>query len=522
MELFTLTDIIKNSADFYPNNEAFKCEDTSVSYKELDVKTSQLAKCLIDSGVKKGDRIGIYLNRCIETAIAIYGILKAGAAYVPLDFSAPHQRTRFLIHNCSIAFLVTSNKQKRKIASLLDGSLSLKGIIGLTHDMPVKTISWDIVFNINLKNYQATKIIEDDLAYVMFTSGSTGTPKGIMHTHRSGLNYAKLSADLYRINSNDRIANHAPINFDISTFGYFSAPLAGASTVIITDAHTKFPVSLAKLMEKEKLTIWYSVPLALVQILLSGALDKINLNSLRWVLFGGEVFGLKYLEELIKKWPNAMFSNVYGPAEVNQCTYFNFNSISNVNSHLPIGKVWGNTEFKILDNDDKEVVKGEKGILVIRSGTMMQGYFNNESLTYQSFYKEQNTANLVLKYYRTGDVVYENEDNDLVFAGRNDRQVKIRGFRIELDEIESILLKHPSVKEGSVMVVEREDNNSMVYAAILLFPETITSSTELKAFCKLHLPVYAVPDQIQIFESLPRTSSEKIDRNALIKLITKQ
>ena len=139
MELFTLTDIIKNSADLYPNNEAFKCGDTSVSYKQLDVKTSQLAKCLVDSGIKKGDRVGIYLNRCIETVIAIYGILKAGAAYVPLDFTAPHQRTRFLINNCGIEFLVTSDKQKRKITALLDGSLSLKGIIGLSEDMPVKT-----------------------------------------------------------------------------------------------------------------------------------------------------------------------------------------------------------------------------------------------------------------------------------------------------------------------------------------------------------------------------------------------
>lgn len=521
MELFTLTDIIKNSTALYPDNEAFKCDNISLSYKELDIKTNQLAKYLIDSGIKKGDRVGIYLNRCIETAIAIYGILKAGAAYVPLDFTAPHSRTRFFIDNCGIEFLVTSKNQKRKITSLLDGDSSLKAIIGLDQDLPIKTTSWDFVFNTSLKNYKAPKITEDDLAYIMFTSGSTGTPKGIMHTHRSGLSYAKLSANLYKVNSNDRVANHAPINFDISTFGYFTAPLAGASTVILSDAHTKFPVSLANLMEKEKLTIWYSVPLALTQILISGALDKVNLNSLKWVLFGGEVFALKYLKELIEKWPNATFSNVYGPAEVNQCTYYNFNALSEINSQLPIGKVWGNTEFKILDNNDKQVAKGKKGILAIKSVTMMQGYWDNDVLTQQSLYTEYNDANLELKYYRTGDIVFKNEDDDLVFVGRNDRQVKIRGFRIELNEIEFILLKHPSVKEASVIVTELEKNKKELYAAIILFPETSTSIKELTSFCKSHLPLYSVPNHIKILKNLPKTSSEKIDRNAIINTLIK-
>jgi acyl-coenzyme A synthetase/AMP-(fatty) acid ligase len=308
------------------------------------------------------------------------------------------------------------------------------------------------------------------------------------------------------------VANHAPINFDISTFGYFSAPLSGASTVIITDAHTKFPVSLANLMEREKLTIWYSVPLALVQILLSGMLDKINLNNLRWVLFGGEVFGLKYLEKFMEKLPNAIFSNVYGPAEVNQCTYYNFNSITTLDSHLPIGKIWYDAEYKILNTDDKEVAKGEKGVLVVKTNTMMKGYWKNDELTAQSLYIDLNNA----KYYRTGDVFYENEYGNLFFVGRNDRQTKIRGFRIELDEIESVLLKHPSVKDASVIIVELENNQMELYAAILLLAETNVSATELKSYCKSHLPVYSVPDQIQIFDTLPRTSSGKIDRNVLM------
>ncbi len=519
MELFTLTDIIKNSTALYPDNEAFKCNDISVSYKELDIKTNQLAKCLTDLGVKKGDRVGIYLNRCIETSIAIYGILKAGAAYVPLDFTAPHSRTQYLLNNCGIEFLVTSKSQKRRIALLPDDDFSLKGIIGLNQDLPVNRISWDFVFNSNVESFTHPKITEGDLAYVMFTSGSTGDPKGIMHTHGSGLNYAKLSANLYKINSSDRVANHAPINFDISTFGYFSAPLAGASTVIIPDAHTKFPMSLANLMEKEKITIWYSVPLALIQILLSGALDKISLNSLRWVLFGGEVFGLKYLKEFTQRWPNVTFSNVYGPAEVNQCTYYNFNSLSKTDAQLPIGKVWDNTEFKILDDNDKEVVKGEKGILVIRSGTMMKGYWNNEELTKTSVYEEEIAPTFSHVYYRTGDLVKLNENEDLIFLGRKDRQIKLRGYRIEIDEIENKILLFDNVIEVAVVLVNNGSEEKELMATVLIKPNTSVLSEEIKKYCQKHLPIYAVPSRIEILESFPRTSSGKVNRKKIEEIL---
>jgi amino acid adenylation domain-containing protein len=516
MELFTLTHIIENSAEKYPNKEAFKCEDISISFSELDIKTNQLAKYLTDSGVKKGDRVGIYLNRCLETAIAIYGILKAGAVYVPLDFTAPHPRTRFLIDNCDISFLITSPKLKSKVKSLVDYDSSLKGIIGQIQDISLNNISWEAIFDIDLKDYKPIKVLEHDLAYIMFTSGSTGAPKGIMHTHNSGLNYAKLSAELYSVTTNDRIGNHAPIHFDISTFGYFSSPLEGASTIIVTDAHTKLPISLSQLIAKEKLTIWYSVPLALIQILQAGILDKLNMESLRWVLFGGEVFGLKYLRELMRKWPNANFSNVYGPAEVNQCTYYNFNTFSEQTQQLPIGQVWRNTDFKILDDSDIPVANGEKGKLVISSGTMMKGYWNNEVLTKKSFYIDNLDSGLELVYYRTGDVVFEDENGVLFFSGRDDRQVKLRGYRIELDEIESVFINHPDVNEAAVIITD-EGGDREVYAAILLIPDKNITIKDLRQHCKSNLPTYAIPDTIEIFENLPKTSSGKIDRKMIVK-----
>ncbi len=162
----------------------------------------------------------------------------------------------------------------------------------------------------------------DDPAYIMYTSGSTGDPKGIVHSHSSGLSYALMAARLYDLNPDDRLSNLPPLHFDQSVFDYFSGCAAGACTVIIPEAYAEqLPASLSELIQRERLTIWYSVPHALIQMLLHGVLGKRDLSALRCVLYGGEPFPPKYLTKLMAAWPEARFCNVYGPAEVNQCTF---------------------------------------------------------------------------------------------------------------------------------------------------------------------------------------------------------
>jgi len=507
----TLPNFIENSANLFPNKEAFRFGKSSLTYTDLNHKTNQLAKHLVDSGVQKGDRVGIYMNRCLETAIAIYGILKAGAAYVPINPVAPRSRVQFLIDDCGIQFLVTVPKQKKRINKLLEQETALKQVIGITDSLDGTSISWTSIFSIAMNGYQKVAILSDDLAYVMYTSGSTGTPKGIMHTHKSGMAYAQLSSELYGVKPEDRVANHAPIHFDISTFGYFSAPFASATTIIIPDAHTNLPASLGALIAEEKISIWYSVPLALSQLLLSGVLDTYDFSSIRWVLFGGESFTIKYLKRLMKKWPQANYSNVYGPAEVNQCTYYNFSSNIILEDYLPIGAVWNETEFKVIDENENQVEKDSAGELVICSTTMMKGYWNNAALTSKSLFTDKVEENIEKKYYRTGDIVRHDAKNNLVFLGRKDRQVKIRGYRIELDEVEAVLNGHHAVEESTVCVIENENNEKILTAAVILMFGLPTESKELISYCRSKLPTYAIPHRIEIFENFPRTGSGKID-----------
>lgn len=506
----------------FPEKEAFRCGSDSLTFSEMNAKMNQLAFLLGSYGIKKGDRVAILMNRCLESALAVYGIMKAGAVFVPLDPLAPDGRISFLLRDCGIKCLVTTPLQKKAVLRQLGETSMLEAVIGLQVDGVRNSCSWDEVFSIIPDSHKPVNILEQDLAYIMYTSGTTGTPKGIMHTHYSGLSYARLSADLYEVTPDDRVGNHAPLYFDISTFGYFTAPLAGATTVIIKDAYTKLPASLSGLIEEEKLTIWYSVPLALVQLLLHGVLENRDLSALRWVLFGGEHFSAKYLASLMAMWPQARFSNVYGPAEVNQCTYFNLETPPGIDHPIPIGQVWGNTEYKILSDDDSVAAPGTAGELVIRSATMMKGYWNNPDLSRKSFYRTTDAAGQDQLFYRTGDLVKTDDSGWLVLLGRKDSQVKIRGYRVELDEIEAILKMHPGVQDAVVITTEKHDGEKELLAAVIPMPESNAEQAELLKHCRNILPPYAVPQRILVVPAFPRTRSEKIDRRQIKELLSEQ
>jgi amino acid adenylation domain-containing protein len=359
--------------------------------------------------------------------------------------------------------------------------------------------------------------MEHDLAYIMYTSGSTGTPKGLMHTHYSGLSYARMSMSTYDLQHQDRLSNHSPLHFDMSTFDYFSGPMAGATTVIIPEEYTKLPASLSKLMESERLTIWYSVPFALIQLLLRGVLDARDLSSLRWVLFGGEPFPPKHLRALMAQWPHASFSNVYGPAEVNQCTFYLVPPIpEDSDEPIPIGEMCANAEGLVVDGDDQAVSPGQVGELLVRAPTMMRGYWSRPELNRKVFYRRLAFPDYEEVFLRTGDLVRLRQDGtNYDFLGRKDRQIKTRGYRVELDEVEAALLAHSGVEEAAVFAVPDSEGSQQVQAAVIPRRTAEHTLADLKKHVSGLVPWYAVPTKIDVMPSFPRTSSGKIDRRRL-------
>ncbi|MEM7571963.1 MAG: amino acid adenylation domain-containing protein [Bacteroidota bacterium] len=523
---YLLTHLVDDTAAQSPDQLAFRFGNQALTYAELARQSNQLANLLRAEGVERGDRVGIYLNRCLETAVAVYGILKAGAAFVPLDPAQPVARTQYLLDNCTIKILLTNKSQRRRLPDLLTNPGPLQLVIGGEAAWTGRKLPWAAIQSMT-DSTPEVRILSDDLAYIIFSSGSTGQPKGIMHSHRSGLAYARLSVDLYGVKATDVIGNFCALHFDQCTFGYFSSMLAGATTIIVSDAHTKFPVSLLQLIEQEKMTIWYSVPLVMTQMIQSGALAKHDLSALRWVKFGGEAFSPHQLVQLMAHMPNAIFSNVYGPAEVNQCTFYHIDEPPSPEAPIPLGEVWDDTEILILDAADEPVTAGEVGELLVRSSTRMLGYWRDPERTERSFFQHRKSGGPVQIFYRTGDLVCTSAGRSvaeiprsrdvLLFMGRKDRQIKTRGYRVELEEVESILNAQPGVLEAAVYPIKNGPEGLLIHA--LVVSDQSLEPPAIKQGMALHLPAYSIPAEIRFVQALPRTDAGKIDRRSLQTLL---
>jgi acyl-coenzyme A synthetase/AMP-(fatty) acid ligase len=293
--------------------------------------------------------------------------------------------------------------------------------------------------------------------------------------------------------------------------------MAGATTVIIPEDYTKLPASLSKPMETERLTIWFSVPFALIQLLLRGVLEARDLSSLRWVKFAGEPFPTKHLRALMAQWPHARFSNAYGPTEVNVVTFYHVPPLpEDSDEPIPIGGMCPNAEGLVVDDDDQEVTPGEVGELLVRAPTMMRGYWGRPDLNQKVFYRQSIFPDYEVVFLRTGDLVRLREDGkNYDFLGRKDRQVKTRGYRVELDEVEAALLAHSGVEEAAVFAVPDGEGSQQVQAAVIPRRDTEPTLADLKKHASGLLPWYAVPVQIDVMRSFPRTSTGKIDRRRL-------
>ncbi len=505
-EVRFMPDILQQAAQAYPDKVALHDEKERVSFAEWDARCNRLAHTLRDHGAGRGDRVGLMVNKSTRSAVGIYGIMKSGAAYVPIDPRARREQVEYIVRKCGIRHLVTEPDK----AAILDG-MEIDTAIGLdAATAGTRGVPWEAVEQMPA---QAPEIgfKTSDVAYIIFTSGSTGTPKGIVHTHESALAFASAAADLYQVTSRDVLSNHSHLHFDMSTFDFFSGPLRGAGLVIFSDAHMRFPASLAELIEQERITVWYSVTTALVELASRGDLQQRDLDSLRLVIFGGEVFPPDHLNALMQILPRARFSNIYGPAECNGCTYFHVPSLPNAYRErpVPIGKPIADATLLIVDENGESTDEGE---LLVHARTNMQGYWDDPEKTAAAFETRDENGKSI-RYLKTGDLVRKGEDGNLEYLGRRDRQIKLRGFRIELDGVEAVLGRHPAVVECAVWVAADE---TCLWAAAVPGPdESEIDSRTLTRYLGQHLPAYAVPRKVHLVEEMPRTGSGKISRLAL-------
>jgi amino acid adenylation domain-containing protein len=521
-----LHEILVNSANENKRKLAARCGSESITYGELDELSNKLCHCLLDHGVQVGDRVCIYLDKSINSLISIFGILKAGAVYVPLDPGAPHNRIETIINDSNpTAILSVSSKIMKIVDKLRQKDLLI--LFDNTDNVVTRpnsgfTIQWSKVLQYT-GCYNQPQVIENDPAYILYTSGSTGMPKGVVISHRSSFVFVEWACNKFRLLPGDVISNHAPLHFDLSIFDLFSTIMSGGTIILISPEISLFPHNLASLISKSQINVWYSVPSMLVKMVLYGKLEKLDFSNLRLILFAGEVFPTKYLKKLIEIIPHASFYNLYGPTETNVCTYYKVDK-HNVHDPLPIGKPCPYNRLTLSHNEAvKEIATSNQfdstgrnvldvGELCVQGPNVMSGYWGKE-----------NSDKLEQGLYHTGDLVKKSiNDNYFIYLTRIDGMIKSRGYRIEIEEIESVLHNHPDIKRSVIVPVPDLESTNLLHAFIV--PEDSANQGEaisekmIKNYCSKYLPRYMVPAFITFCSEIPETHNGKVNRIKLKEL----
>jgi amino acid adenylation domain-containing protein len=490
-----------------PDSLALVDGERQLTYAELDRAANQLAQHLIGLGVRRGDRVALYLDKSADSIIAIYAVLKAGAAYVPLDPQAPTSRLAYITTNAGVRVLLTGVEKVDAVGELREHAQTITDAVVLN----------DPQFRGELaaRTARAPSVtaIEDDLAYILYTSGSTGVPKGVMLSHRNCLAFVKWAVAEFGVTADDRLSSHAPLHFDLSTFDLYAAALAGAPVVLVPPQTSVFPSQVRTFIDEQGITVWYSVPSILTMLVLRGGLTTESCPGLRTILFAGEVFPTRYLRQLTELLPHVRFANLYGPTETNVCTWHEVRPLGDGDETIPIGRAIDGVDVYALNDAGQRAGVGEEGELYVRGPTVMQGYLGDRDKTAARLVPDPLGDIIQQPTYRTGDLVVLTEGGVYRFLGRRDEQIKSRGYRIELGDIETAIYSHPAVSECAVVAVPDElvTNRLLAYVSLR---EPLEAGA-LAGFCADRLPHYMVPERFEFADELPRTSTGKVDRRAL-------
>ena len=527
---YLLQQLLTDSAARAPERPAVAVGERRLSYRELDRLSNQVARALLAQGVAPGDRVGIFAPKSAAAIVAVYGALKAGACYVPLDPKSPAPRLTAIMADSGIAVVLADQATARTAAAMADSVPQLRSVVvtgphwgreaapgpesGPGPRDPA-IVPWDAVLAEPDGAVAADQAIDADLAYILYTSGSTGTPKGVMISHRASLTFVEWAAACTGLTEQDRVCSPAPLHFDLSVFDLFAACKATACMAVVPEMTAMFPAKLAQWIERDQISVWYSVPSVLTMLVTYGNLRGFDLSRLRAIIFAGEVFPAKHLNGLMAELPHARFLNWYGPTETNVCTWYEVPAGSaGLTAPVPIGKACANTDaFGVTDDGGRVSKPGEEGELYVRGSGLMRGYWGDPGKTGRMLVRNPFQSAYDEIAYRTGDLVTLDDEGNFVFLGRRDGMVKTRGYRVELGEVETALYGHPAIREAVVLPVPDELLGSRLRAFISADGDL--SREEVLDHCRRRLPAYMVPDVVEFREALPRTSTDKIDRALL-------
>ncbi|MBF5043130.1 D-alanine--poly(phosphoribitol) ligase [Aggregicoccus sp. 17bor-14] len=525
MKRGSLFDLVCEGAARVPRSKpALLTATGSLSYGALLDGARGIAATLREAGVPPGARVGLCLEKGPGAVQALLGALAAGCAYVPLDPRSPPARCAAIARNCELAALVVDVPHLQHLPTLLEG-LSPRIVLVDGAEPSQLALARENPFLPPLLPLQAAaqhppaalpELRPEQVAYLLYTSGSTGTPKGVVHTHGSGIAFTRWVQRTFRTGPQDVFSSHAPLHFDLSISDLFAALGSGASVRLFSSVEAMLPPHLVRTVRQLGITVWYSVPSVLTQMMEAGGLEQGGLPSVRVLLFAGEVFPTPQLRRLRRAVPHAQLWNLFGPTETNVCTAYQVpEELPPGDAPIPIGHTCTGLESFVLDDEGREIRDDREGTLWVRGPHLMQGYWADPARTHATL--QPDPRGVPGLAYCTGDRVRREPDGAFRFHGRRDHQVKTRGFRVELGEIEAALAAHPEVLEAVAVPLPDPQLGNRIVASVLLRTGGQVEPQALRAFCAERLPAYMVPERIAVHGELPRTSTSKADRTALKK-----
>ena len=516
----TLPSFLDATASRHGARPALSMDDRVLTYAQLDASANRVANSLIRQGVRTGDRVALWMPKSLEAIVSIWGILKAGAAFVPVDPGAPVSRLATIARDCEIRALVTAMDLADDLQNEFGAAAPMRAVLYSGNGAsPLDRARWSsLTWNeVEAESAEPPSVhIDDDaLALVQYTSGSAGAPKGVAISHRALVGQAEWTVTAFGLSSEDRIPGYTPLSSAMSTFEIFGGVRAGATVYPVPPRLAPFPSAVARSWSDQQITALYAVASVLQMLLSGGNLGAFDLSALRTILIGGEHLAVQRLNELMRLLPHARFFIVYGRTEAKLRSIHEVKFPPAEIDTRTIGKTAADTRLLVLDEKENQVADGAIGELWIAGPGLMLGYYGLPEMTAEVLRTVRiGPADSVLAC-RTGDIVRRRADGTLELLGRADQQIKVRGHRVELAEIEAALCRHPAVQAAVAIGVPDPETGNRLKAIVVLKNGSAADQQTLRRHCAAELPPYMVPEAIEFRASLPLMSNGKVDRRSL-------
>lgn len=515
----TLNQLFEEAVLVHKDRRALAFEEKELSYSELNKRANQCAHTLLEQGIRPGENVAILAQRSMEMVVAILGVLKAGAVYIPIDLSQPLNRINQIIDSVQPQYAVIYGLDSKSLESIARANASIESFLDLEADSPNNQVSLPLISLKQIQTEAETNpeqiATSDDIAYVIHTSGSTGVPKGVIVKHRPVINVIEWLNRKYKVSPEDRLLFITSIGFDLSVYDIFGILAAGASLQIAKKEEIQDPRVLAELIPKYSISIWDSTPGTLNQTLPYLAEIAEKSQHFRLSMLSGDWIPLSLPPALKKLFKEMQVLAMGGATEATiWSNYFDVEALDPAWKSVPYGKPIQNCKYYIFDSHMNVCPIHVEGDLYIGGECVAEGYLNRPELTHDRFIDNPHAQGE--KIYKTGDRARWYKDGNMEFLGRVDHQIKLRGYRVELGEIESQMIKYSGVESAVILVKTLKDDDKRLFAYY-------TASEEIepalfKDYLKDRLPSYMIPAQLIQIDQIPITAIGKVDRKALMAI----